>query len=156
MSMAVAPPGEEAPKALAKRRIQARLERSQKPKDIGRFSSKVIIGLAVVTLSMGLALLMIITRLDLNRVEDAPPGLAMSADSSENSAQVLRADLDLRWSELVIDGDCAPLLNGRPLLEQIQAPVRAGDVLSCSDGSTLEIASTQAEGGTTLFEAKFS
>jgi hypothetical protein len=129
-------------------RLQRTLDLSQRPKEWGKAVS--------LTIALGVAILALARQLQLNDVVSAPPGLAMDANAPAGQAQVLRADTDLRWSELVLDGDCTPLINGSPFLEHVQDPVRAGDVVTCASGSNLQVSSAQKDGGVVLFEATFA
>ena len=116
---------------------------------------KVLLGLAISTLALGLAMLAIVSKLHVNGVEDVPPRVALANDPGRDEIQILQAEQDLRWSEFQMEGDCVPLLNGRPLSESPQAPVQAGDVLSCEGGETLEIHSTRARGDALLYRYTF-
>lgn len=139
--------------------FQAKMERREhvgwRKKGEGWPMQKVMVGLAVCTLALGLAMLAIVTKIDLNGVKDVPPHVALANEPGRDEIQVLQAEEGLRWSDLQLAGDCAPLLNGRPLHESPQAPVQAGDVLSCAAGETLEIHSTRARGDAVLYRYSF-
>ena len=116
---------------------------------------KVLVGLAVCTLALGLAVLAIVTKLDVNGAEDVPPSLAMATDGKQGEATVLHAEVGLRWSDLQLDGDCEPLLNGAPLADTPNAHVRAGDTLACDSGATLQIQSARDRGEAILYRSTF-
>lgn len=146
------PPPRQAAHAAFQEGLERRDQRSRRD---GWPLQKVMLGLAVSTLALGLAMLAIVTRLDVNRTVDVPPRLAMSSDGAQGQVQVLHAEPDLRWADLRLDGDCTPLLNDRPLAETPAAPVRAGDLLSCGAGETLQIHSSRERGDAILFQSTF-
>lgn len=158
MAKRAAPSSSEA-RQRAHDRFQRKMERREhvgwRRKGEGWPMQKVLVGLAISTLALGLAMLAIVTRLDLNGVEDVPPHVALANDPDRDEIQILQAEQDLRYSELQMEGDCVPYLNGRPLSESPQAPVQAGDVLSCQAGQTLEIHSTRARGDAVLYRYTF-
>ena len=132
-------------------RLQQQLERSQRPKLIGEVTGRFLVALAVVTLGLGLGVLALSMQLDVNKVETTPPQLALQQDPDAAELQVLRVEPGLDWSDLVLDGDCQPLLNGQPLANTPTQDVQPGDVLSCASGKTLQISSTPQRGDAVLY-----
>lgn len=152
----VTPAGsDEEPWHVQRSRLQRQLEARELKRANRPWMPRLVVGLAVSTLALGLAVLGLVTQLDLNEVEDVPPQVAFASDSASGEVQVLKTEEDLRWSDLQIQGSCTPLLNGHPLLESPAAQVQPGDVLSCDSGETLQIHSTRERGDAILHETRF-
>lgn len=148
------PPEDERTKAH--RRFQKKMERQELSSHRDGLSlQKTFIGLAVSTLMLCLTMLAIVSKLDVNKTEDVPPRLATNTDAEANEVHILEAESDLRWSDLKLDGNCTPLLNGKPLGETPQAAVQAGDVLECGSGETLQIHSSRDRGDAILYRSTF-
>jgi len=87
-------------------------------------------------------------------VEKAPL-VAFADDPEDPTLTVVRASPGLTWDELVLMGDCLPLLNGAAYPPAPGTAVESGDVLECQAGEVLRIASTHREDNTLLLDHDF-
>lgn len=86
---------------------------------------------------------------------DKAPVLAFAEDPERPQLTVVKVDKGMTWDDVVLGGDCTPILNGAAYPPAPGTPVLSGDVLACQPGDELRVSSSSRNGNTLLLDHDF-